>query len=129
MSAIEARRAALALQSELLELDVDNVDLDLKLIKRQNDVDGELETVQVASLTIGYKGESFIVYIDVEGNVWGVGADAWESTFSDRRAVAFGKSSKSWDPAHTADFMVKRLPALLKSRLAQKVLFKKYFKR
>lgn len=69
MSALEARRAALDLQSELLERDVEDVELDLKFIKKSNDVDGELETIEVASLAIKYQSESFVIFIDVSGNV------------------------------------------------------------
>lgn len=124
---LAARRAALDLQSELLERDwIVDVDMTNQELKTPT-LDASSKLTHAAKLTITYEGPAavgkyvFTVCVDNDGKVWGLGKDNWGQTFSGSDAQAFGKGA-CWNVQRVVDSFMLHIPGMIQVRIAQQKL-------
>jgi hypothetical protein len=125
MSALQARQAALELQQELVELDID-VELQLKPIKRNMGARGHLmlETA-VLELDVGLGPKHpATIYIDEDGVVWGDGKAGWGSIFGSTQ-LAFN-TTDPWNPAKLAASVKAAMPTIKAIRATSQALLTKF---
>lgn len=127
MSVLQARQAALELQQELAELDLD-VELDLKPIKKNFGVDGNqpLETV-VLNIDTGYGPKNkATIFIAEDGTVWGKRIGHCFSVLFNG-VMAFN-SSTPWNAAKLALGVSTSMPQLRASIATQERLLNRWAK-
>lgn len=127
MSALQARQAALELQQELAELDID-VELQLRPIKKNLGARGDLvlETA-VLELDVGFGPKKpATIYIAEDGSVWGKDT-AWGAIFLNQ-LMAFNGSTE-WNPAKLATSVKAAMPQLYRFQEAQNRLLTRFIKR
>lgn len=127
MSALQARQAALELQQELVELDID-VELQFKPIEKNLGSRGVLVLqTAVLEIDVGFgPSRPAMISIAEDGSIWGRDT-AWEALFINGMMAFNGLSE--WNPAELARNVKTAIPRLYRFQEAQNNLLKKIKKK